>query len=314
MRKLCRGCARVAICVGKPAIRTRRSGLCSACRRSNRRSLRLSTRSCSSSGNWPDGTGVRLDQRERDAPYLIAPLAVEIVEEFAEARDQIRLGEQRINRNANAQASLELLDASPDRRGMGRSFGRGRVGDVAECDRHDDAVQGLARPRPAQQIEERIPARAIDGGVGILGGIAAGGIDQHGVLGEPPVAKPGAADARHGALAHLGGQREFQAAVQQRRRLAGARRPDDGVPGLLVEVAARAPRFLQQGQGRGHPLPERRRFLSGAVIGLLGSLLGHAAFELPLAAAVKEIERQVRRRPDQQQANHDRQPRHPILE
>ena len=109
-----------------------------------------------------------------------------------------------------------------------------------------------------EQVEERLPAGAVDRRVGILGRVAAGGVDQHRVLGEPPVAQPGAADAGDGALAHLGGQREFQAGVQQRRGLAGAGRPDDRVPGLLVEVAARAARLLQQRERRGQLLARAR--------------------------------------------------------
>ena len=115
-------------------------------------------------------------------------------------------------------------------------------------------------------------------------------------------------------MAHLGGEREFQPAVQQGRRLAGARRADDGVPRLLVEVATRAPRFLEERQGGGHPFPEGGRFFARAVIGLLGGLLGDSAFQLLLATPVKQIERQVRRRPGQQQTDHDGQPRHPAFE
>ena len=117
---------------------------------------------------------------------------------------------------------------------------RRRLRDVAERDRDDHPVQRLARPGALQQVEERVPAGPVHRRIGILGGVAAGGVDQHGVLGEPPLAQPGAADARHRALAHLGGQRELQPGVQQRGGLAGAGRPDDGVPGLLVQVAARA--------------------------------------------------------------------------
>ena len=219
-----------------------------------------------------------------------------------------------IDRQADAEALLELLHAPANRARMRHALVVRRTGDVAEGDRHDHAVQGLARPGPAQQIEEGIPAGAIDGGIRILGRIAAGRVDQHGILGEPPVAEPRAADAGDRPLPHLGGQRELQAAVQQRRRLAGAGRPDDDVPGLLVEVAARAARPLQQRQRGRHPVAKGRRFLVAAVVRLVGGLLGDAALELLLAAAAIEVEHQVRGGPDRQQAQDDDQAGHPAFE
>ena len=49
-----------------------------------------------------------------------------------------------------------------------------------------------------EEIEEREPAHAVGGGIRILRGVTPGGIDQHRVLGEPPVAVAGAAGAGHG--------------------------------------------------------------------------------------------------------------------
>ena len=66
-------------------------------------------------GELPHRGRAGLAERERHAPDLITPLAVEVVEEFGEARDQIGLGEERIDRHANAQALLELLDAPSNR-------------------------------------------------------------------------------------------------------------------------------------------------------------------------------------------------------
>ena len=191
---------------------------------------------------------------------------------------------------------------------------RRRVGYVAERNRHDHAVERLPGTRPAQQIEEGVPACTIDRCIRILGGVAAGGIDQHGILGEPPVAEPRAADAGHRALSHLGSQRKFQPAVQQRRRLAGARRPDDGVPRLLVEIAPLAARALQQRKRRGHPLPKRRRLFARSVIRALGGTLGDAAFQPLLATSAIKVEQQVRRAPHQQQDHHDDQSRQPCFE
>ena len=92
--------------------------------------------------------------------------------------------------------------------------------------------------------------------VGILRGVSPGGVDQHGVIGEPPVAVARAADALELMGAKLFGEREAQAGVNQRGGLAGARRTDEHVPGQFVEVARGAQReeagqsaFLRSGSG-----------------------------------------------------------------
>ena len=123
---------------------------------------------------------------------------------------------------------------------MGDPFRLRCAGDVVEADRDQHAVQRLSHTGALEQVEKSLPADAIHRGIGILGGVAAGSVDQHGLVGEPPVAQSGAADAGDGVLSHFGGQREAQSGIQQRGRFACARRPDDGVPGLLVEVAALA--------------------------------------------------------------------------
>ena len=187
-------------------------------------------------------------QFERGAPNLRALLAIEVVEELGEARDQVGLGEQRIDRHANAEPRLQFVDPAADRRGVRLAFGGRRECQIAQRERDQQAVQRLARPGLLQQIEKGVPAGAIDRGVRILRGVAAGGVDQHGVLGEPPVAQPCAADAGDRALPHLLRQRETQAGVQQCRRLAGAGRTDDRVPRLLVQIAAAAAATSSAGQ------------------------------------------------------------------
>ena len=90
-----------------------------------------------------------------------------------------------------------------------------------------------------QEVEEGEPALAVALGVGILRRVAAGRVDQHGLLGEPPVAIARAADALDDGLRLAAArERELQAGIDQRRGLAGARRPDDDVPGQVVEVVA----------------------------------------------------------------------------
>ena len=80
---------------------------------------------------------------------------------------------------------------------MGGDLGRAQGHEIFEADRHDNAVDRLTRPILLQQVEEREPALLVGLRVGILCRVAAGGIDQHRVLGEPPVAVARAPDARY---------------------------------------------------------------------------------------------------------------------
>ena len=85
---------------------------------------------------------------------------------------------------------------------------------------------GWRGARALQQLQESGPGRGIDGLMAILGRVAAGGVDQDRLVGEPPVAVARAADAAHGVLAELVGEGKVEAGVDERRRLARARRPD----------------------------------------------------------------------------------------
>ena len=187
-----------------------------------------------------------LGQGKGHPPDLVTAFPVQIVEEFTEAGNQIGLGEQRIDRHADAEPLLQLLHPAADGAGMSEALVRRRVGNVTQRNGDNHAVQGLARAGAAQQAEEGFPAGAVDARVGILGRVTPGGVDQHGVFGEPPVAQPRAANTGHRALAHFGGEREFQAGVQQRGGFTGTGRANDGVPGLFVEITSGAAGFFQQ--------------------------------------------------------------------
>jgi len=177
---------------------------------------------------------------ERGAPHLRARLAPEVAEELGEAGQQVGLGDDHVDREAHAQRAVELLHAGPDRARVLVAL-RGRPGEqVGQAHRDDGAVERLRRPELLQQREEARPRGGVDLAVAALGGVAAGGIEQHGLVGEPPVAVARAADALDGILAHLALERKAQARVHQRRGLAGAGRADEHVPGQLVEVVAAA--------------------------------------------------------------------------
>ena len=142
----------------------------------------------------------------------------------------------------------------------------------------------------------------------VLCRIAAGRVDQHGVLGEPPIAQASASHACDGPLAHLLRQRKAQAGVQQRRCLAGAGRADDGVPRLFIQVAATAQRGLQQVQCGGQPRPQRLR-----LIGLLRTRRDSLC-QSGVAPPPADVEQRVSAAPHQEQCDDDREPRRQVLE
>ena len=143
------------------------------------------------------------------------------------------------------------------------------------------------RGRDFAAARESRPRPGVDLAVRLLRRVAAGGVDEHRLVGEPPVAVARAADAAHAAAAHLLGEREREAGVEQRGRLARARRADEDVPGQLVEEGAAVEhrplacrrRRLQHADGLREALVQRRQLAVRRA-----RPLGHAVDEGGVAA------------------------------
>jgi len=114
---------------------------------------------------------------------------------------------------------------------------------IGQADRDQDAVDGPPRAVFLEQGEESQPGGTVHGLVAVLGSVAARGIEQHRLVGEPPVTVAGAADAMDGVLAETLRERKAQAGVDQGRGLAAAGGADDEVPGQLIDVSAAEPPF-----------------------------------------------------------------------
>jgi hypothetical protein len=181
---------------------------------------------------------LRRADRKGQAPDLTALLAAQVVEELDEARDQVALGQHDIDRNLDLEILGQLLQTLSHGDRVEPPFLPALLGEVVQAEGDDDAVDRAAAAMLLQQLEEPGPGRAVDRPVAVLGGIAAGRVQQHGFVGEPPVAVPGAAHAAntHVVGAEPVGQGELQARILQRCRLARARRPYDEVPGELIEL------------------------------------------------------------------------------
>src|SRR6185312_5546479 len=65
---------------------------------------------------------------ECGSPHLGAPVAIQVIEEFRKASNQIGLGEHRVDRNADAEPRLQFLDTAAYGLGVRKAFARGNEG------------------------------------------------------------------------------------------------------------------------------------------------------------------------------------------
>ena len=128
--------------------------------------------------------------------------------------------------------------------------------------------------------------------------VAAGRVEEHRFVGEPPVAVARAADAAQRALADALLERELQAGVDERRGLAGAGRADDDVPRQVVEAVAAAPVLLQRGDRFLEPLAQLQRPRRSAASLSAGACWTTAAISLSLARYGAQPLPQLRQQPD----------------
>ena len=133
---------------------------------------------------------------------------------------------------ANAEMLVQFLHPLLDGQCLGGAFFLALLHQIGQADGDEGAVDGSAAAVLFQQIQETAPSGPVNFLVAVLGGVAAGGVQQHRFVGKPPIAVAGAAHPAHLA----GAQRETQPGIDQRRGLAGAGWADDDVPGQLVEV------------------------------------------------------------------------------
>jgi len=223
---------------------------------------------------------------EGHAPHLAALVPPQVVEELLEPRHQVALGEHHVDGGVHAELAGQLLDSLAHGLAVGLPLRLRGQHDVGQAHGHDHAVDRAARAGLAQQLQEGGPGGAVHRLLGVLGGVAPGGVHQHGVVAEPPVAVAGAADALHGLAAHPGLQGELQPRVDQGGGLAGPRRADDHVPRQLVEVlAARAvleASLAEDLERRLEALPQHGHLLLGGLLGpgLVGGLFLQARHQL----------------------------------
>src|SRR5258708_35841161 len=87
--------------------------------------------------------------------------------------------------------------------------------DIGDADGDERAVDRLARAELLEEAEEALPSRLIGKGVAVLRRVAAGGVEQHRLVGEPPVAIARTADPLDGIRAGFSRQPAIEAGILQ---------------------------------------------------------------------------------------------------
>ena len=113
----------------------------------------------------------------------------------------------------------------------------GRRDQFADADGYNDPVQRLPAAVFLEQPQEADPGGLVGVRIAVLARVASGGVDQHRLVGEPPITAPGSPDAANAAASKFVGQREIQAGIRQRRGLPAAGRADQDVPRKLIQPA-----------------------------------------------------------------------------
>ena len=218
--------------------------------------------------------------RDRHAPDLSALALAQITPALGETGDEVGLREDHVDGDEHLQPSRDLVEARAHLLGDALDLLLARGGEILDAERDDEAVDRLPLAILPKQIEKPEPFRLIVG----ARGIATGGVEDDGVVGEPPVAVAGPARAAIGSPLV---ERKREPGVADGGGLASARRADDHVPGELVERGATSAcseaALLQRGDGLLDLRLERVDLL--ATVGprageLLCALLDEAALDL----------------------------------
>ena len=186
----------------------------------------------------------RLIQWRRVGPshdLVLKTRVIHILEELAESEHKVALGDDDVHGEPHAQRTLHVIelfgDASP--------FAFERVSRVADQtvggNRQDQAVERKVGTVGLQQIEEFLPLSR-GAGVDLFEHEPAGRIENHGLVGEPPIHVDRTADALERILEP---GRESHIAVPDRLGLARARLAHDHVPGEVVQILPGAAELLQ---------------------------------------------------------------------
>ena len=176
---------------------------------------------------------------ETRAEHLVAFLPRQLLEEVVETENPVGLAQHQVDRHVHVQTLMDLVQALAGLAGqvLQLQFTAALQLVHRQVDQH--AVE-RTRAALAQQADQGVPGAAVDSCIG-LGQVAAGGVDQHGMIGEVPVGIAGAGDVLGQALLFAAVEREIQPGEVQQAGLAATLRTDQQVPGQLAAPFLAAP-------------------------------------------------------------------------
>ena len=207
-----------------------------------------------------------------------------------------------------AQLIGEFLQARPDGVDIGNQFRLGLTLQFVDAHGNQHAVDGAPLAVFFQQANKALPGLGVGHTMAVLGGIAAGGINQHGLIRKPPVAVPGSTDTFHTATTEFVFQRKIQSGIHQRSGFARTRRPDQNIPGQIVQIIVAVAALLAV-----TAFENVHRFLeTGIQYGYFavhlfepGNILCQSCRQLLIALFCLQIDAQVVKAPQQQQHHDD---------
>src|SRR4029077_9087447 len=119
---------------------------------------------------------------------------IDIVEELAEAGEQIAFGDEEVNREAHIEGALDEVELLGQAAGL-LGDGVGRVANKAlNGEDEEQAVDGAMGAGALEETEKLAPLRGF-AGAGIVEEHGAGGVENDAAVGEPPIHVDGAAGA-----------------------------------------------------------------------------------------------------------------------
>ena len=197
-----------------------------------------------------DGLEVLIDERGIEghvarlrvgpADHLVLAVGVHVVEELAEAVEQVALRDEHEDGETHVERALDDIELLGDLACLAGNVGFGVLDEAVAGDDKQQAVDGTVGPVAFEEFEELGPFVGLAGS-DLLEHEPARGVEQNGAVGEPPVHVDGAADALHFVL-----QAGWEADVAMADGLGLARAgfADDHVPGHRVHVLARGGELL----------------------------------------------------------------------
>ncbi len=252
---------------------------------------------------------------QAEAPHLLTLVFPQVFEKLIEARDQVRLGEHEIDGKAHLQLTHQIINAGANGASMTGALFFGLGEQILHADRDNHAVDRPATAVLFQKPQKPLPGRTVHHPVTVLGRVTSRGVHQHGIIGEPPIAVSGSANALQRSGTKLFGQGKLQPGVHQRGGFARTRRAHHDVPGQLIQgstLVGTAPKTTLPKHGQRFEkallnLLDILGRLTTDIVRCVGLALLNVVHHRLILLAIPPLQAQVIQPPQHQQHQNDQQ-------